>query len=106
MVSSPGWSVAIRESPLGEDDESEVVAPVGPFIVLLGQDRSGQANERGWVGEGFDNVGAAADLAVEAVVGAFGPDLAPHGLGERGEREDVGAVLVELGWTTGRVFSI
>ena len=37
-----------------------------------------------------DHVGAATDLAVEALVGVVGPDLAPDLFGERGEGEDVG----------------
>ncbi len=48
------------------------------------------------VGEDADDVGAAADLAVESLVGVVGPDLAPHLLGEGGEREDVGAGVVEV----------
>ena len=48
------------------------------------------------VGEDADDVGAAADLPVEPFVGVVGPDLAPDLLGEGGEREDVGAGVVEV----------
>ena len=41
-------------------------------------------------------VGAAADLAVEAFLGVVGPDLSPDLFGERGEREHVGAGLLEV----------
>ena len=51
---------------------------------------------RGAVGEDPDDVGAAADLAVEPLVGVVGPDLAPDLLGERGEGEDVGAGVLEV----------
>jgi hypothetical protein len=36
--------------------------------VLLGQDRADQADDRGAIGEDPDDVGAAADLAVEPLV--------------------------------------
>ncbi len=47
-------------------------------------------------GKDPDDVGAAADLAVEAFVGVVGPDLAPDLLGEIGEGEDVGAGGLEV----------
>jgi hypothetical protein len=40
-------------------------------------------------GEDADDVGAAADLLVESFLGVVGPDLAPHLLGERGERQQI-----------------
>ena len=80
----------------GEDVESEVAAAFGPFVVLLGQDGADEPDDRGAVGEDADDVGAAADLAVEAFVGVVGPDLAPDLLGERGEGEDVGAGGLEV----------
>jgi hypothetical protein len=64
--------------------------------VLFGQDGADEADDRGAVGEDADDVGAAADLAVEAFVGVVGPDLAPDGLGERGEREQVRAGGLEV----------
>ena len=54
---------------LGEDVEAEVAALLGPFVVLFGQDGADEADERGPVGEDADDVGAAADLSVEAFVG-------------------------------------
>ena len=85
-----------RRAASGEDVESEVAAAFGPFVVLLGQDGADEPDDRGAVGEDPDDVGAAADLAVEAFVGVVGPDLAPDLLGERGEGEDVGAGVLEV----------
>jgi hypothetical protein len=39
----------------------------GPFVVLLGEQRADQADDRGPVGEDADDVGAAANLAVQAL---------------------------------------
>jgi hypothetical protein len=47
--------------------QGEVAASFGPFVVLLGQDGSDQADDRGAVGEDAYDVGASADLAVEAL---------------------------------------
>jgi hypothetical protein len=45
----------------GADDiEAEVAAGDGPFIVLLGQDRADQADDRGAVGEDPNDIGAPA----------------------------------------------
>jgi hypothetical protein len=44
---------------------------------LFGQDRADEAEEGVAVGEGADNIGATADLFVEAFLGVVGPDLAP-----------------------------
>src|SRR4051794_17527509 len=89
------------ESALGEDLEAEVAAAVGPFVVLLGQDGADEADDRAAVGEDADDVGAAADLAVEAFVGVVRPDLSPDRWWERGEGEDLLAggveVVVDLG---------
>lgn len=59
--------------------QAEVAAAFDPFVVLFGQDGADEADEGVAVGEGADDVGAAADLAVEALVG---PDLAPQLLGK------------------------
>jgi hypothetical protein len=75
----------------GEDVESEVAPSFGPFVVLLGQDGADQVDDRCPVGEDSNDVGAASDLAVKALRGAFGPDLPPDLLRKGGEREDVGA---------------
>jgi len=52
----------------GQDLESEVAAPFGPLVVLLGQDRPDEADDRAAVREDPDDVGAAADLPVDALV--------------------------------------
>jgi hypothetical protein len=72
----------------GEDVESEVAAAFGPFVVLFGEDGADKADDRATVGEYADDVGAAADLSVEPLVGVVGPDLAPDLFGEGGEGED------------------
>ena len=78
------------ESGAGEDVEAEVAAAFGPVVVLLGQDGADESDRCVAVGEDPDDVGAAADLAVEALVGVVGPDLAPDLFGEGGEGQDVG----------------
>ena len=65
----------------GEDVEAEIAAAFGPFVVLLGEDGSDEADDRGPVEEDPDDVGAAPDLAVESPVGVVGPDLPPDSLG-------------------------
>jgi hypothetical protein len=73
--------------------------------VLFGEDGAdesdervtvGESDERVTVGEDADDVGAAADFAVEPLLGVVGPDLSPDRFRERGEREDVGAGVVEV----------
>src|SRR5918994_7456920 len=82
---------------LGEDVEADVAAGLGPFVVLLGEDRADEADQGVAVGEDADDVGAAADLPVEPLVGIVGPDLPPDRLREGGEGEDVRASRVEVG---------
>ena len=56
----------------GADDvQAEVAAGDRPLVVLFGQDRPHQADDRGAVGEDADHLGAAADLAVEPFLGLF-----------------------------------
>jgi len=50
---------------LGGQFEAHVSTLFGPFVGLLGQDRTDEADDRGSVGEDPDDVGAAADLLVE-----------------------------------------
>ena len=69
-----------------DDVEAEVAAAFGPFVVLFGQDRADEADEGVAVGEDPDDVGAAADLLVQPLLGVVGPDLPPDLLRERGER--------------------
>ena len=84
------------EAGFGEDVEAEVSASFGPFVGLFGQDRADEAGDGVAVGEDPDAVGAAADFAVEALVGVVRPDLGPEAVGEQVEREDVGSGGVEV----------
>ena len=65
--------------------------------MLFGQHGTDEADQRVAVGEDPDDVGAAADLLVEPFLGVVRPDLAPDLLGERGERQQVRAGLLEVG---------
>jgi hypothetical protein len=56
------------EAALDENLEAEVAATVGPFVVLFSQEGAREADDRAAVGEDADDVGAPADLAVEALV--------------------------------------
>jgi len=49
----------------GEGIEPEVAASLGPLVVLFGEDGADEADQSVAVGEDADDVGAAADLAVE-----------------------------------------
>ena len=60
-----------------EGFEAEVAALFGPLVVLLGQDRADEADHGLTVREDPDDVGSAADLAVEALLRVVRPDLAP-----------------------------
>ena len=66
----------------GEDVEAEVAAAFGPFVVLFGQDSADEADQGVAAGEDPDDVGAAADLAVEPFLRVVRPDLAPELFGE------------------------
>lgn len=55
----------------GEDFEAEIAASLGPFIGLLGEDATGEADDRVPGGEDADTVGSAADLSVQPLVGLF-----------------------------------
>jgi len=50
---------------LASSSSPHVSTLFGPFVGLLGQDRTDEADDRGSVGEDPDDVGAAADLLVE-----------------------------------------
>jgi hypothetical protein len=80
----------LGQAAFGEDVQADVAAHLGPFVVLLGEHGADQADEGGPVGKDADDVGAAADLAVQSFLGVVGPDLAPDGFGEAGECQDVG----------------
>ena len=65
-------SASLTESALGAYRRGdrllgEVAAADEPFVVLFDQQRAGEADQRGVVGEDADDVGAAADLAVDAL---------------------------------------
>jgi hypothetical protein len=47
---------------LGQDFETEVASPFGPFVVLLGEHGADEADQGAAVGEDADHVGAASDL--------------------------------------------
>ena len=64
--------------------------------MLFGQDGADEADESVAVGEDADDIGAAADLLVQAFLRVVGPDLPPDLFRERGEREQVGPGLVEM----------
>ena len=57
-------------SALCEGLQAEVAALLDPFVVLFGQDGSDEADDGVAVGEDPEDVGAAADLAIEAFVGS------------------------------------
>ena len=57
-----------------------------PLFVLLEQDGADQAGDGLPVGEDLHDVGAALDLAVEALDGVVGPDLGPVLFGEGRKR--------------------
>jgi len=59
--------------------------------VLFGQYRSDEADQGVAVGEDPDDVGAPPDLLVEPFLGVVRPDLASDLLGERHERQQLGA---------------
>jgi hypothetical protein len=61
--------------------------------VLLGEDRADKADQGIAAGEDPGDVGAAADLAVRALLRVVGPDF----LRESRERQDVRAGFVEVG---------
>src|SRR5262245_50614795 len=61
----PGIGGASRCGQLGHDFDLHVVVLQLPFVVLLEQDRADQPDDRGFIGENANNVGAALDFFVE-----------------------------------------
>src|SRR5215212_11597039 len=55
----------LGEAAFGEDVQADVAAHLGPFVMLLGEHGADQADQRGPVRKDADDVGAAADLAVQ-----------------------------------------
>lgn len=86
-----------------EGFEAEAAAVLGPFVVLLGEDGFDEANDRLAVREDADNIGAAANLAVESFGRVVGPDLLPDLFREHGEREDLFWRGLEVGVRAGQV---
>jgi hypothetical protein len=66
----------------GEDAEVKVATALDQLVVLLGQDSTDESDEGVAVGEDPHDVGAAADLPVEAFLWVVRPDLAPGLLGD------------------------
>jgi hypothetical protein len=64
-------------------------------VVLFDAEHSGEPDQRAVVGEDADDVGAAADLLVEALERVRGPELAPVRAREAVEGEDVGFGVLE-----------
>jgi hypothetical protein len=80
----------------GQDAEAGVAAAFGPFVVLFGQDGADEADQGIAAGEDPDDIGAAADLAVQPLLRVVGPDLPPEFLGEAGERQHVRAGCLQV----------
>ena len=83
--------------------QAEVTPAFDPVVVLLGQDGADQADQGVASGEDTDHVGPPADLSIEALLGIVGPDLSPDFLGERGERQDVSPVVLQVGNDLGQL---
>ncbi|MFC5801350.1 hypothetical protein ACFPWT_12155 [Streptomyces formicae] len=66
-----------------------MAAGLGPLVVLLGQDRAGQADQGGAVGEDPDHVSPAADLLVQLLLRIVQPDPSRDLAGEGGEGQQV-----------------
>jgi hypothetical protein len=65
--------------------QSHIAAGLGPFVVLLGQDRADEADDGAAAGEDADHIGSPADFLVEPFLRVAGPDLAPDLTGEGSE---------------------
>src|SRR5262249_60114135 len=81
----------------GEAFQADIAAGFGPFVVLFGQHGADEADDGVAGGEDPHDVGAAADLLVQPLLGVVGPDLPPDLAGEGGEGEDVVAGVVQVG---------
>jgi hypothetical protein len=58
--------VAAGDAGSGQDVDTEVAAPFGPFVVLLGQDGADEPYEGVAVGEDPDDVGPPPDFSVQS----------------------------------------
>jgi hypothetical protein len=79
----------------GEDFRSHVPAGLGPFIVLLGQHGTDEADDGVAAGKDAHDVGPPADLLVQTAR-VVAPDLAPDLAREGGEGQDVVAGVVQV----------
>ena len=78
--------------------ETHVAPSAAPLVVLFGQHRTDQANDRGPIREDRHDVRAPADLPIEPLLGIVRPDLPPMGLRKGGKGQDVlGGILQQLG---------
>src|SRR5690606_2035374 len=66
------------EAAAGEAVESEVAAPCGPFVGLLGQDGTDERDDGLAGGEDPDGVSAATYFLVQPFGGVVRPNLYPH----------------------------
>ena len=82
-----------RAAGAGHDVQAEVGRPSAQTPVLFGQDRADESDQGVAVGEDADDVGAAADLLVQPLLGVVGLDLPPDLLRKHGERSQVRAGL-------------
>src|SRR5262245_58975106 len=66
----------------GEDFGAHVTAGLGPFVVLLGQDRADKPDDGLTSGEDPDDIGSPAYFFIQALLGIIAPHLAPDFAGE------------------------
>ena len=71
------FAVDDAEAGLGEQLGAHVAAGDGPFVVLFGEHGADEADDGVAVGEDPDDVGAAAELLVQSLLGVVRPDLPP-----------------------------
>jgi uncharacterized protein involved in tellurium resistance len=65
-MSFPLVSVVFAVFPAGgENLQAHITAGLSPFVVLLGEDRAGKAQDGVAVGEDADHIGPSADLLVQ-----------------------------------------
>ena len=87
------WLIGVSVARLVESRHGglgEVAAGDGPFVVLVREHGSDEADGGGVVGEDPDDVGASLHFRDQAFERVVRPDLAPVPGGERSERQDVG----------------
>jgi len=80
----------------GEKLESHVAPLLAPLVVLFGEHRADEADDRGAIGEGSDDVCPPADLPVQAFLRVVAPALPPELAGECREREQIVTGVVEV----------